>query len=403
MSDWRHLTEAGVRRARELLRGRPTLSVVVPVYNVAEYVEKSLRSVLDQPRREISGLEVIVVDDGSTDGSAQILRRMAAEEACVTVITQPNSGVSTARHTGIDAATGDLLTFVDPDDTLPVDAWSAMVRSLRRTGSDFAVGAAERVAVEGGVERRFMTPLMRRNHAAERLRCRIEDAPLMLADIFVWNKVFRRSFWTENAIVFPERTRYQDQVALTQVFLAADSFDVMTEVVYDWQVRADRSSATQKRAQLANLVERIDTKRQTIDLVRAGGSAHLMQTLLVEVLPIDMWEHFRAAVHPDTEDPLRYWELLRGAVLEFWYDAGVPFEDTTVPAVQRLMAWLVAQDRAEDLAALIAMIDRYGARKAVVRHPWREDPALPPDLRDIHRDIHKVGRGALLTWQPMRG
>ncbi|MGY0389915.1 glycosyltransferase family 2 protein [Nocardioides sp. WG-D5] len=399
MTFWRQTTAAGVRRARGLLRGRPTLSVVVPVYNVAEYVEKSLRSVLDQPRSEISRLEVIVVDDGSTDGSAQILQRIAAEEACVTVITQPNSGVSRARHTGIDAATGELLTFVDPDDILPPDAWSAMVRSLRRTGSDFAVGAAERVSVEGGVERRFMTPLMRRNHAEERLRCRIEDAPLMLADIFVWNKIFRRSFWTENSIAFPERTRYQDQVALTQVFLAADSFDVLTEIVYDWQVRADRSSATQKRAQTANLVERIDTKRQTVELVRAAGSAKLMETLLVEILPIDMWEHFRAAVHPDTEDPCRYWELLRAAVLEFWYDAGVPFEDTTVPPVQRLMAWLVAQDRAEGLAALIGMIDRYGAGKAFRQHPWREDPALPPQLRDIE----KVDGSALLTRQPMRG
>ncbi|MEI7058386.1 glycosyltransferase [Nocardioides sp. CCNWLW239] len=387
MTDWRQLGGAGVRRVRELAGFRPSLSVIVPVYNVAEYVEKSLRSILSQPRREISKLEVIVVDDGSTDGSAEILRRIAAEEASVTLITQPNSGVSRARHTGIDVATGELLTFVDPDDILPPDAWSAMVRSLRRTGSDFAVGAAERVAVEGGVERRSMTPLMRRNHAEERLRCRIEDAPLMLADIFVWNKIFRRSFWTENAITFPERTRYQDQVALTQVFLAADSFDVMTDIVYDWQVRSDRSSATQKRAQIANLVERINTKRQTIDLVRATGSVSLMETLLVEVLPIDMWEHFRAAVHPDTEDPERYWDLLRAAVLEFWYDAGVPFEDTTVPRAQRLMAWLVAQDRAEDLAALVALIDRHGARKAFGQHPWRDDPALPLDLRDIERSV----------------
>lgn len=92
MTGWRKLGEAGVRRVRDLARFRPTLSVVVPVYNVAEYVEKSLRSVLDQPRNEISKLEVIVVDDGSTDGSAQILRRLAAEESCITVITQPNSG-----------------------------------------------------------------------------------------------------------------------------------------------------------------------------------------------------------------------------------------------------------------------------------------------------------------------
>ena len=108
------------------------------------------------------------------------------------------------------------------------------------------------------------------------------------------------------------------------------------------------------REQLANLVERIATKRQTIDLVRAAGSANLMETLLVEILPIDMWEHFRAAVHPDTEEPRRYWELLRAAVMEFWYDAGVPFETTTVPPAQRLMAWLVAQDWGAALAFYLA-------------------------------------------------
>ncbi len=359
-------------------RTKPRLSVVVPVYNVAEYVADSLDSVLRQPLREISGIEVVVVDDGSTDGSAEIVKGITAKDPRVTLITQPNSGVSIARHAGIEAATGDLLTFVDPDDILPRDAWTPMLRSLRRTGSDFAVGSAERVTVEDGEERRYVTPLMRRNHTRTRLRCRIEDAPLMLADVFVWNKIFRRSFWTDNAITFPQRTRYQDQVALTQAFLAAKKFDVLTDVVYDWRVRTDRSSATQKRAQIANLVERVNTKRQTLDLVAESGSEVLMRTLRAEILPIDMWEHFRASVDPTTEDPDRYWSLLREAVLELWYDAGVPFEETTVPRGQRLMAWLVSQDRRDDLADLIAMIDEQGPAKAIGAFAVDED--LPVGL-----------------------
>ncbi|TQL66168.1 glycosyl transferase family 2 [Nocardioides albertanoniae] len=347
-------------------RTKPRLSVVVPVYNVAEYVSDSLASILRQPLREISAIEVVVVDDGSTDGSTEIVAGIAAADPRVTLITQPNSGVSIARHAGIEAATGDLLTFVDPDDILPQDAWTSMVKSLRRTGSDFAVGSAERVTtLEDGEERRYVTPLMRRNHTRMRLRCRIEDAPLMLADVFVWNKIFRRSFWTDNAITFPQRTRYQDQVALTQAFLAAKRFDVLTDVVYDWRVRTDRSSATQKRAQIANLVERVNTKRQTIEMVAATGSEALMHTLRTEILPIDMWEHFRASVDPTTEDPDRYWSLLRDAVHELWYDAGVPFEETTVPRGQRLMARLVSEDRRDDLADLIAMIDEQGPIKAI--------------------------------------
>ena len=363
----------GIRRRKPRL-----LSVVVPVYNVADYVADSLDSILHQPLREFCAIEVIVVDDGSTDGSAEIVKGIAAKDPRVTLISQPNSGVSIARHTGIEATTGDLLTFVDPDDILPRDAWSSMVKTLRRTGSDFVAGSAERVTLVNGEERRYVTPLMRRNHTRTRLRCRIEDAPLMLADVFVWNKIFRRSFWTDNEITFPERTRYQDQVALTQAFLAARSFDILSDVVYDWRVRSDFSSATQKRAQIANLLERITTKRQTVELVAGSGSAKLMRTLRTEILPIDMWEHFRASVNPTTEDPDRYWSLLRGAVLEFWYDAGVPFEETTVPRGQRLMAWLVSQDRRDDLAALIETIDERGPAKGIEAFAAAED--LPVGL-----------------------
>lgn len=363
----------GIRRRKPRL-----LSVVVPVYNVADYVAESLDSILHQPLREVCAIEVIVVDDGSTDGSAEIVKAIAAKDPRVTLISQPNSGVSIARHTGIEATSGDLLTFVDPDDILPRDAWSTMVKTLRRTGSDFAVGSAERVTLVNGEERRYITPLMRRNHTRTRLRVRIEDAPLMLADVFVWNKIFRRSFWTDNDITFPERTRYQDQVALTQAFLAARNFDILTDVVYDWRVRSDFSSATQKRAQIANLLERITTKRQTVELVAGSGSTKLMRTLRTEILPIDMWEHFRASVNPTTEDPDRYWSLLRGAVLEFWYDAGVPFEETTVPRGQRLMAWLVSQDRRDDLAALVETIDERGPAKGIEAFAAAED--LPVGL-----------------------
>lgn len=358
---------------------KPRLSVIVPVYNVAPYVQASLQSVLRQPMCEISGVEVIVVDDGSTDGSDEIVKRLADRDPRITFLTQPNSGVSIARHTGIAAATGELLTFVDPDDELPADAWSPMLRTLRRTRSDFVVGSAERLTNDG---KRYVTPLMRRNHAERRLKVTIEDAPLMLADVFVWNKIFTRSFWSRNNITFPERTRYQDQVALTQAFLAARRFDIIEDVVYDWRVRGDGSSATQKRAQLANLEERIQTKRQTVEMVRAHGSERLLHTLLTEVLPIDMWSHFRAAVHPACESPEEYWRLLRGMVMEFWYDAGVPFEQTTVPRGQRVMAWLVAEDRREDLARWIGLIDELGSpAKAFAQHPFRDEPTLPASLR----------------------
>lgn len=346
------------------------LSVVVPVYNVAQYVEDCLDSVLRQP---VEDVEVVVVDDGSTDGSTEIVERYARRHDRVELVVQENAGVSVARHEGVRRCTAEFLTFVDPDDVLPADAWSTMLATLERTRSDFVVGAAERVTGD----RRFMTPLMKRNHREQRLSIRIEDQPLMLADVFVWNKIFRRAFWDEAGIRFPERTRYQDQPALTQAFLAARSFDVLTDVVYAWAVRPSGGSATQRRSDLDNLRERVETKRQTVAMVVAHGDAELERVLRTEILPIDMWEHFRAV--PGADDD--YWQLLREAVREFWAPPGVTFDQTTVPVQQRLMGWLVAADRRDDLVTLIEFLDASPDGPPVVdgelRHPWYGDPGLP--------------------------
>lgn len=352
------------------------LSVVVPVYNVGDLLAASLDSILAQPVRD---LEVVVVDDGSTDGCTQIARAYAAQHPQVRLIVQDNRGVSAARNRAVEACTGDLLTFVDPDDIVPADAWQAMIRTLGRTGSDFVVGGMERVAPDG---RRWQPPLLRRNHAQERLGITIDDAPLMLADVFPCNKVFRADFWRRHELSFPLDVRYEDQVLCTQAFLAARSFDVLPDVVYDWYARDDLSSATQARGRLDNLRDRFVTKQLTLDLVRPRGNDRLLDTLLREVLPIDMWEHFRAAVAPTTEQPDDYWSRLREGLLAIWNPSTVPFERTTLPVGQRLMGWLVAQDRRDDLARLVAEIDGPGITTEQGRylHPWVDEPGLPAEL-----------------------
>ena len=333
-------------------RTGPVLSVVVPVHDVAPWLPACLDSILGQPVRD---LEVVLVDDASTDGSTAIAQTYAAAHDRVRLVRLPErSGVSVARNVGVAHCSAPYLTFVDSDDELPADAWSRMLRTLRRTGSDFVVGKAARVSDTEW----FVPPLMQRNHTVERLRTTLEEAPLMLADVFVWNKVFRRDFWDRAAITFPERTRYQDQPALTRAFLAAERFDVLTDVVYEWRIRHDQTSATQRRGELSNLAERRQTKLMTLDLVREHASPQVLDVLLREILPIDMWEHYRAAVAgPPEEWDDAYWETLRRLQRELWNDATVPFAETTVVERQRAMGALVEADRRDELRALIDGID----------------------------------------------
>lgn len=108
----------------------PLISVVVPCYNAAPYLEECLASLCAQTLPDI---EVIVVDDGSTDGSGALLDTIAARESRVRVLHQANAGVSVARNAGLDAAAGTFVAFVDADDTLPADALATL---YARIGGD---------------------------------------------------------------------------------------------------------------------------------------------------------------------------------------------------------------------------------------------------------------------------
>lgn len=343
LKQWRRV-RAGSSEPSE----KPTLSVVVPVYNVEDYLAECLDSVLVQPYDDV---EVVLVDDGSTDSSGEIARRYADTHPRFRLVRQANAGLGAARNAGVAAATGEYLTFLDSDDRLPADAWSAMIGTLERSGSDFAIGKL--VRDEG--ERRFTMPRMRDNHRVRRVGVTLDEMPRMLADVFAVNKVFRRSFWDEAKLAFPTDIRYEDQPTLTRAFLEADRFDVLTETVYLWRIRTDGSSITQRRDDIADLRDRIVTKRTSTEAV-AERAPHLLDLWRRDILPVDLWEYCRAV--PGCSD--EYWSLLRGAVAEFWSEDTVPFRDTWMFVQQRLAGWYVDQDRRTDLERLVAFVDECG-------------------------------------------
>lgn len=349
-----------VRRWRSRRRLRPALSVVVPVYNVEAYVAGTLDSLLSQT---FPDLEVVVVVDGATDRSAAIAREYAERDRRVRVLEQPNAGLGAARNVGVRAARGQFLTFADADDLVPTSAYATMMATLTRTGSDMVVGTLKR---DNG-RRQVAMRLMRENHRVRRERVVLTDVPLMLADVFAVNKIYRRSFWDAAELSFPEGMRYEDQPTLTRAFLACTAFDVIPETVYVWRVRDDHSSITQGRHELADLRDRMESKRRSTDLVLDAGLPALVDVWFRDVLPVDMWEYFRAVPGCSPE----YWSVLKAGVHDMWNEQTVTFDHTRVPAQQRLMGWLVDQDRRDELHDLIAFIDAH-----------RGD--IPVEMRDDH-------------------
>lgn len=113
------------------------ISVIIPAYNVAPYIEECLDSVISQI---FADLEIIVVDDGSTDATPQILRQIADTDSRIRIITQPNRGLSEARNAGLDVARGEWVLFVDGDDMLLPDAVQTLVDLARRSDAEIACG-----------------------------------------------------------------------------------------------------------------------------------------------------------------------------------------------------------------------------------------------------------------------
>ena len=114
----------------------PLISVVIPVYNVEDYVRKCIVSVINQT---YSNLEILVIDDGSTDHSGQICDELAATDGRIRVFHTFNGGLSAARNVGIDHATGFFIAFVDSDDWIEPDMYQFLYQQIIEYDADISV------------------------------------------------------------------------------------------------------------------------------------------------------------------------------------------------------------------------------------------------------------------------
>ena len=132
----------------------PTVSIIVPVYNAEHTIPRCIESILNQ---EYSDFELLLVNDGSTDGSGAVCDAYAARDARIRVIHKENTGVSDTRNTALDQARGTYLQFLDSDDWITPDATSSLVRAAESAQCDLVVSdfyrvVGERVSQKGDID-----------------------------------------------------------------------------------------------------------------------------------------------------------------------------------------------------------------------------------------------------------
>ncbi len=166
----------------------PLVTLIVPIYNAAPYLKRCLDSIQAQTYPE---LEILLVNDGSSDGSPELCRSYTRSDSRFHLIDKPNTGVSDSRNHALDRAQGKYLQFLDSDDWLPPDATQQLIRSAETTGADLTLGhfyrvAAGRVAQRGHIKTQ---QILTRQEFAERMM----KAPANFYYGVLWNKLYRRS------------------------------------------------------------------------------------------------------------------------------------------------------------------------------------------------------------------
>lgn len=167
----------------------PLVSIIVPVYNSAPYVERCITSLINQT---FNNIEIIVINDGSTDDSASILSKLTDQDTRINLITQENQGVCIARNNGIAQATGDYLLFVDGDDYVDPDYVEKMVTTATTNNSDLVISGYKTEEYETGK----FTETIPTSYTAG------TDEMWAYRIMGVLARLYRRTFWDEHHFAF---------------------------------------------------------------------------------------------------------------------------------------------------------------------------------------------------------
>jgi hypothetical protein len=214
---------------------QPTLSVVVTAHNVGPWIGELLESLR---RQTFTDVEYLIIDDHSTDGTAEAVDTIAAEDSRFRVIRPKGRGGAHARNVGADHARGRLLAFCDGDDIVPRHAYESLVAAA--DGQDIVFGDFLKFFPE-----RTWHPT-KGTLRLPRTGITLADHPDLINFRAVWNKVFRTEFWREHDIVFPEVPRSNDIVPMVTAYLAAEDIAVVPRTTYLYRDRPGSSSMTSK-------------------------------------------------------------------------------------------------------------------------------------------------------------
>ena len=215
------------------------VSIIVPMYNAEKYMSECLDSLINQ---DYENLEIVLVDDGSTDKTLKICNEYAKKDKRVKVIHQKNSGVSEARNNGINKSTGEYITFVDSDDFIAKDFISYYVELINKTNADIALSRMP-VKYRTGESKQVLNN-EEKIEVITGKECALE---MLYYKIFIasWNKLFKRKLLVDNNILFNKNIHFGEGFNYSvDAFLKANKVCITSLNKYYYRVDNESSVMT---------------------------------------------------------------------------------------------------------------------------------------------------------------
>lgn len=201
----------------------PKFSIIVPIYNTEKYLPKCLDSLVNQTYKNI---EIICINDGSTDNSLKILEKYAQKDEHIKIINQENQGVSIARNVGINNATGDYILFVDADDWIETNTCDILNKNIEKNNSDLII---------------FNAYIAKQNQCNLGFCCNQES--IMYSSM--WSICYKREFLNQNNIRFPQNIKIaEDHVFRLNALSCSKNIKILPDYLYYYL--ADRENSASK-------------------------------------------------------------------------------------------------------------------------------------------------------------
>ena len=210
------------------------ISIIVPVYNVKYYLEKCVETILNQ---SYDNLEIILVDDGSTDGSSELCDQLFIKDERIIVLHKQNGGLSDARNYGFTHSKGKYVMFIDSDDYIHEEMVSKLYNAMVTSDADLAICNYDFVDINGNVVNKNKNILKNEIFGKEEAYEKLSNADNYYY-VTAWNKLYKREILTSNT--FPKGRIHEDEFSIHHVFSKCNNIVSIDDVLY-YYVQRDNS------------------------------------------------------------------------------------------------------------------------------------------------------------------